>query len=112
MASGKAYLEFILDQLSGLPGITHRVMMGEFLLYHEGKLFGGLYDDRLLVKPIASAVSMLPDAPQELPYEGAKPMLLVENVDDRDFLTDLVRRMSAELPAPKPKKPKSPKNTK
>ncbi len=112
MASGKAYLEFILDQLSGLSGITHRAMMGEFLLYYEGKLFGGIYDDRLLVKPVASAISMLPDAPQELPYEGAKPMLLVENVDDREFLTALVYEMSKELPVPKPKKPKTPKKSK
>ncbi len=104
MASSREYLDFILGQLSGLEEVTYRAMMGEFILYYRGRIVGGIYDDRLLVKPVKAAVSRMPEAPQELPYEGAKPMLLVENVDDRDFLAELFRAMYEELPAPKPKK--------
>lgn len=106
MASEKSYLDFILEQLSDLEEITYRPMMGEFILYYSGKIVGGIYDDRLLVKLVKSAVSYIPDAPRELPYEGAKEMLLVENVDDRDFLCGLFRAMYDELPAPKPRKKK------
>lgn len=104
MASSREYLEFILGQLSGLEEITHRAMMGEYILYYRGRIIGGIYDDRLLVKPIPAAVSRMPEAPRELPYEGARPMLLVGNVDDREFLTELIGAMYEELPAPKPKK--------
>ena len=89
MASSKAYLDFILEQLSGLEEVTYRAMMGEYILYYRGKIVGGIYDDRLLVKPVKSAVSYMPDARYELPYDGAKEMLLVEEVDDREFLTGL-----------------------
>jgi len=99
MASGKEYLTFVLDQLSGLDGITYRAMMGEFILYYQGKIIGGIYDDRLLVKPVPAALSFLPDAPRELPYPGAKEMLLVEDVDDADFLQTLFRTMYDELPS-------------
>lgn len=104
MASSKEYLQFLLDQLSELDEISYRAMMGEFLLYYRGKLVGGVYDNRLLVKPVKSAVSHLPDARREVPYEGAKEMLLVREVDDKAFLTGLFRAMYEELPAPKPKK--------
>ena len=104
MASRKEYLDYILGQLDGLEGITHRAMMGEYLLYHRGKVFGGIYDDRFLVKPTPAARAMLPQAPEELPYAGAKPMLLVDNVEDRDFLARLVTAMGPELPAPKKNK--------
>lgn len=104
MASSREYLEFILGQLSGLEEITHRAMMGEYILYDRGRVIGGIYDDRLLVKPVPAAVSRMPEAPRELPYEGARPMLLVGNVDDREFLTELIGAMYEELPAPKPKK--------
>ena len=104
MATSREYLDFILDQLSGLDGITHRAMMGEYILYHHGKIAAYLCDDRLLVKPVASAVAYLPAAVYERPYEGAKEMLLVTDVDDRDFLTGLFRAMYDELPAPKPRK--------
>ncbi|MCR4644859.1 MAG: TfoX/Sxy family protein [Oscillospiraceae bacterium] len=104
MASSKDYLTFVMDQLSGLEEITSRPMMGEFLLYYRGKLFGGIYDDRLLVKPVAPAAALLPDAPRELPYEGAKEMLLVEQVDDPAFLEVLVTAMYDALPAPKRRK--------
>lgn len=104
MASSRKYLEFILGQLSGLEEITHRAMMGEYILYYRGRVIGGIYDDRLLVKPVPAAVSRMPEAPRELPYEGARPMLLVGNVDDREFLTELIGAMYEELPAPKPKK--------
>ena len=104
MASSKEYLDFILEQLSGLDGITHRAMMGEYILYYRGKIVGGIYDDRLLVKPVAAAVARMPDAAYELPYEGAKEMLMVDGVDSRDFLAELFRAMYDELPAPKKKR--------
>ena len=104
MASRKEYLDYILDQLSGMEGVTHRAMMGEYILYHDGKVIGGIYDDRLLVKPTAAARRLMPGAPEELPYQGAKPMLLVENVEDKDFLAALITAMEPELPAPRRKK--------
>ena len=104
MASTKEYLDFILEQLSLLDGISHRAMMGEYVLYYRGKVVGGIYDDRFLVKPTASAVSMLPEAARETPYEGAKEMLLVDRIEDREFLRDLLESMAAELPAPKKKR--------
>lgn len=107
MASSKEYLAFVLEQLSDLDEITCRGMMGEYILYYRGRIAGGIYDDRLLVKPVAAAKELMPDARRELPYEGAKEMLLVENVDDRDFLTQLFTAMYDQLPAPKPKKDKS-----
>ena len=106
MASTKDYLTFILDQLSELEDVRSRAMMGEYLLYYRDKLFGGVYDDRLLVKDLPAARVLMPDAPQEEPYPGAKPMLLVEQVDERAFLTALVQAMEPELPAPKPKRRK------
>ena len=104
MASSKEYLDFILEQLSELDEITYRAMMGEFVIYYRGKIVGGIYDDRLLVKPIKAAISYMPTATYELPYEGAKEMLLVDEVDNRDFLTGLFNVMYEELPAPKLKK--------
>lgn len=104
MATDKGYLQFILDQLSALEGITYRAMMGEYILYYGGKLAAYLCDDRLLVKPLPSTTALLPDAPHEPPYEGAREMLLVENVDDRAFLEALFRAMYPELPAPKAKR--------
>lgn len=104
MASSREYLGSILGQLSGLEEITHRAMMGEYILYYRGRVIGGIYDDRLLVKPVPAAVSRMPEALRELPYEGARPMLLVGNVDDREFLTELIGAMYEKLLAPKPKK--------
>ena len=104
MASSKAYLDFVLEQLSALEEITYRAMMGEYILYYRGKIVGGIYDDRLLVKPVKSAVSLMPTAIYETPYEGAKEMLLVDNVDSREFLTTLLDAMYQELRAPKKKK--------
>ena len=103
MASKKEYLDFIMEQLSDLPEVSSRAMMGEYILYFRGKVFGGIYDDRLLVKSVPSAVKMMPDAPMELPYEGAKEMLLVEDVDDREFLCSLIEGMWEELPEKKKK---------
>lgn len=106
MASSKEYLEFILGQLSELEEITYRAMMGEFIIYYRGKIVGGIYDDRLLVKPVKSAISYVSTVTYELPYEGAKEMLLVDEVDSKEFLTGLFRAMYDELPAPKSKKKK------
>ena len=104
MASSKEYLTFILEQLSDLEGISYRAMMGEYIIYYREKIVGGIYDDRLLVKPVKSAVSLMPNAIYELPYDGAKEMLLVDNVDNKDFLTRLFVAMYDELPAQKKKK--------
>ena len=101
MASDKAYLDFILEQLSLPDDIAYKAMMGEYILYYRGRIIGGIYDDRFLIKPTKAARALLPDAPFALPYAGAKEMLLVDNVDDREFLATLVRRVAAELPAPK-----------
>lgn len=103
MATNKEYLNFILDQLSELDGITHRQMMGEYIIYHHGKIAAYLCDNRLLVKPVPSAVKLMPNAGYEPPYEGAKEMLLVEDVDDRAFLKELFEAMYPELPEPKRK---------
>ncbi len=103
MASSKEYLDFILDQLSVLDEISYRAMMGEYIIYYRGKIAGGIYDDRFLVKPTESAVAMMPDANSELPYEGAKEMLLVDNVENRAFLRDLLEAMYDELPNVKKK---------
>ncbi|MBP5750347.1 MAG: TfoX/Sxy family protein [Firmicutes bacterium] len=103
MASSKEYLDFIADQLSGLDGVSFRAMMGEYILYFRNKVAGGIYDDRLLVKPVPAARALMPDAPLETPYPGAKEMLLVDNVDERDFLRELLEAMYEELPAAKKK---------
>ncbi len=104
MASSKEYLDFIMEQLSEAENVSYRAMMGEYIIYFRGKVAGGVYDDRFLVKPTASAVKMMPDARFELPYEGAKEMLLVDNVDDREFLKNLLEAMYDELPEPKTKR--------
>ena len=106
MASSKEYLDFILEQLSELEEITYKAMMGEFIIYYKGKIIGGIYDDRLLVKPVQSAINYMPNAVYELPYDGAKEMLLVDDVDNKEFLTGLFNSIYDELPAPKPKKKK------
>ena len=101
MASSKEYLEFILEQLSLPEDVSYRAMMGEYILYYRGKVVGGIYDDRFLVKPVQAAVSMMPEAVRELPYEGSKEMLLVDNVENTEFLQALLEAMYDELPAPK-----------
>ena len=103
MSSSKDYLEYILEQLSDLEDISYRAMMGEYIIYYRGKIIGGIYDDRFLVKPVKSAMAMMPDASMELPYEGAKEMILVDDVENREFLGELLEAMYDELPAPKKK---------
>ena len=103
MASSREYLEFVLDQLSSLSGVSYKMMMGEYIIYYQGKIVGGIYDDRFLVKITPSAMRMMPDAPLETPYEDAKDMLLVEEIDNRAFLNELLNAMVGELPAPKKK---------
>ena len=91
MATSKEYMDYILDQLSGVEGITHRKMMGEYILYIHGRIAAYVCDDRLLVKPVAAAKRLLPDAPMETPYPGAKEMLLVEDTDDRVLMERLLQ---------------------
>ncbi len=104
MASSKEYLEFVLDQLSSLDEISYRSMMGEYIIYYQGKIVGGIYDDRFLIKPTKSAKEMMPKAQYETPYDGAKEMLLVDDIDNKDFMNELLNAMVDELPAPKKKK--------
>jgi TfoX/Sxy family transcriptional regulator of competence genes len=103
MASSKEYLMFVLEQLSDLQGISYRTMMGEYIIYCNDRIIGGIYDDRFLVKPTKSALEKMPDAPLEKPYEGTKEMLLVENIDSKEFLTELISDMAEELPVRKKK---------
>ena len=106
MASSKEYLNFVLENLSDLEDITHRAMMGEFIIYYKGKIAGGIYSNRLLIKPVKSAVEYMPTVSYEIPYKGAKEMMLVEEVDNKGFITELFKTMYDELPAPKSKKKK------
>ena len=107
MASTKEYLDFIMEQLSELDDVSYRAMMGEYIIYYRGKVVGGIYDDRFLVKPTNSAVAMMPAASMELPYKGAKEMLLVDNVENKDFLRALVTAMFDDLPASKTRRKKT-----
>ena len=100
MASSKELLNFILEQLSDSGDISYRPMMGEYIIYYRGKIVGGIYDDRLLVKKIKSALELMPDAVCDFPYKGAKEMLLVEEIDSKGFLTKLFEAMYDELPLP------------
>lgn len=104
MASSKEYLDFVLEQLSELSDITYRAMMGEYIIYYRDKLVGGVYDDRFLVKNIKAAADLMPEATLELPYEGAKEMLLADDIENKEFLRELLEAMYDELPAPKRKK--------
>ena len=104
MASSKEYLTFVLEQLSGLEGVTYRAMMGEYILYFRNKIVGGIYDNRLLVKPVPSAIALMPTVTYELPYEVAKEMLLVDDVDNKEYLTELFKAIYDDLPTPKKKK--------
>ena len=106
MVSSKEYLDFILEQVSELDNVSYKAMMGEFIIYYKGKIIGGIYDDRLLVKPVQSAINYMPNAVYELPYDGAKEMLLVYEVDNKEFLIGLFDAVYDDLPAPKPKKKK------
>ena len=106
MASSKEYLDFILEQVSELDNVSYKAMMGEFIIYYKGKIIGGIYDDRLLVKSVQSAINYMPNAVYELPYDGAKEMLLVDDVDNKEFLIGLFDAVYDDLPAPKPKKKK------
>ena len=106
MSSSKEYLEFILEQLSDLDGIEYRYMMGEYILYYTGKIFGGIYDDRFLIKPVKSAIDFMPNAKYEIPYKNGKEMLLMDDVDNKERLAELIKIMYDELPARKLKKKK------
>jgi TfoX/Sxy family transcriptional regulator of competence genes len=101
MPSSKEYLEYIMDQLADLDDVSYRSMMGEYIIYYRGKIVGGIYDDLFLVKPVDAALEMMPDADWKLPYEGAKEMLMVDDVENREFLCELFEAMYGQLPAPR-----------
>lgn len=101
MASSKEYLEFVLEQLSELDDISYKAMMGEYIIYYGGKVVGGIYDDRFLVKNIKTVADLVPEAQLELPYEGANEMLMVDDIENKEFLKELLEAMYDELPAPK-----------
>ncbi len=104
MATSKTYQAFIQEQLAPIGEVRMRAMMGGYIVYYKDKVIGGLYDDRFLIKPTAAARALMPEAPLELPYEGAKEMLLVERMEDPAFLRELLEAMYPELPEPKKKK--------
>lgn len=104
MASSKEYLDFVLEQLSELDGISYRAMMGEYIIYYHGKVIGGIYDNRFLVKNIKAALNLMPDAELELPYAGATKILLVDDLENKGFLKELLEAMHDELPEPKKRK--------
>ena len=104
MTSSKQYLEYILERLSGLDDISYRAMLGEYIIYYRGKIIGGIYDDRFLIKPVKSAKAMMPNADMELPYEGAREMILVDETENEDFLKELIEAMYDELPSPRKRK--------
>lgn len=108
MSSSKEYVEYVLEQLSDAGEVSSRAMMGEYVVYYRGKVIGGIYDDRFLVKSTESARRLLPDAELQLPYEGAKEMLLVDAIENRTLMAELLEAMYPELPAPKPRKKKRP----
>ena len=103
MASSRDFLNFVLEQLSDLPDIDYRAMMGEFIIYFRGRVIGGIYDNRFLIKPTKSAMEILPDAPMEIPYPGGKPMIMVEYIENRDLLAHLFNTIYPELPNKKHK---------
>ena len=104
MPSSEQYLEYVLEQLSDLDEISYRAMMGEYIIYYRAKIVGGIYDDRFLVKPVKSAMSMMSDASMELPYDGAKEMILVDDLENKAFLNELFEEMYDELQAPRKRK--------
>ncbi|MBO4480561.1 MAG: TfoX/Sxy family protein [Alphaproteobacteria bacterium] len=104
MASSKDFLEFVLGQLSMLPDITYRAMMGEFIIYYHGKIIGGIYDNRLLVKPTESILKIIPHATMEIPYDGGRPMIMIPDVENSELLTRVFNKLYDELPALKKKK--------
>lgn len=104
MATSKEYLNFILEQLSELDEISYRSMMGEYIIYYKGKVIGGIYDNRFLIKPVKSALNFMKETSYDIPYDGAKQMLIPENIDDKTYLKDLIEAIYDELPNPKPKK--------
>lgn len=104
MATCKDYMNYVIEQLSDLEEITYRMMMGEYIIYYRGRIAAYVCDNRLLVKPVSSAKKLMPNARYELPYEGAKPMLLVDNIDNKDFLTLLFESIYDELDIPKKRK--------
>jgi TfoX/Sxy family transcriptional regulator of competence genes len=105
MPSSQKFRDHVVEQFKGELRVTTRKMMGEYILYADGKIFGGIYDDRLLVKPVPAALKLLPDAKKQLPYDGAKPMLRItaEQIEDGAFLAKLLDAMLPEVPAPKKK---------
>ena len=112
MASSKVYFDFVMDQLSELKDLSYRKIMGEYVIYYQKKVVGGIYDDRLLLKPTASALQLLSDTGVEwkmaIPYEGAKEMLTAD-IDDRDLTCQVIQAVAKDLPAPKPKAKKTTK---
>ncbi|MBR5947979.1 MAG: TfoX/Sxy family protein [Clostridia bacterium] len=104
MASSKEYLSFILEQLSEVDGVGTRAMMGEYLIYVQGALVGGIYDDSFLLKPVPSALEMLKEVPLVEPYPGAKKMLLVDKLEDKCFLKALLETAAGDILESKGKK--------
>lgn len=104
MATSKEYLEYATEQFSAVGDVSTRPMMGEYVLYYKGKVIGGIYDSRILIKPVKAAVSMMNDAEYQIPYQGAKPMILLDDIENSEFIKSLFEAMYPELPEPKKRK--------
>ncbi len=106
MASSKDFLDFVLDQINHAGEISAKMMFGEYGVYSDGKLFGLVCDNQLFIKPTEGGRKFIGDVVEAPPYEGAKLSFLIENLENSDWLSELVRITVKELPEPKPKKKK------
>ena len=106
MASNLEYVEYVCDQISGAGCITYRKMFGEYGVYCDGKVIGVICDNQFFVKKTQAGLTLIPDCEEAAPYTGAKPHLLIENVDDRELMAEFIAATCKELPMPKPKKKK------
>ena len=104
MATDQEFIEFIIDQISGVKGISCRKMFGEYAVYCEGKVVALVADNQLFVKPTAGGRAFLGEVVEAPAYPGAKPSFLIDDIDDRDRLCELIRITTKEVPLPKPKK--------
>ncbi|MDE6585638.1 MAG: competence protein TfoX [Clostridia bacterium] len=107
MATSKDYLDYLLERLGNNPDVRIRPMMGEYLLYFRDKLVADICDNRLLIKPVSAVKELVPETEMQPPYDGAKPHIYIEDIDDGEFVLKLFETAYANLPAPKPKKKKA-----
>lgn len=103
MPSTKEFLNYVLDQLNDLEDITYRYMMSEYIIYYKGKIAGGIFDNRLMIKPVKSAIDFIENPIYDIPFDGAKEWILIEDIEDKEFLTELFITIYKDLSFPKKK---------